>query len=60
MGEGRKEIQRRHVEEAETALGEARDAAYKPEAQEMGRIQQIGALISVIPSTVNGTELGVQ
>ena len=32
MGEGREEIQRRHAEEAETTLGEARDAASKPDA----------------------------
>ena len=60
MGEGREEIQQGHAEYVETALGEARATTLKPDARRMGRIQRTGAWLSVIPSTVNGTELGVQ
>ena len=60
MGEGREEIQRRHVEAADTALGEAQAATSKPDARRLGRIQQTGVWIFVLPSTVNWTELGAQ
>ena len=60
MGEGREEIRQRHAEEADNTLGEARTAASKSDTRRLGRIQQKGAWLSVIPSTVNGTELGVQ
>ena len=48
------------MEAAETALGEAQAAAYKPDAQWLGRIQRTEVWLSVLPSTVNGTELGAQ
>ena len=38
----------------------ARAVASKTDAQHMGRIQRTGAWLSVIFSTVNGTELGAQ
>ena len=38
MREGREEIRRRHAEAAETAKGDARAGASKPDAQRMGRI----------------------
>ena len=38
MGEGREEIRRRHEEEAVTDPGEARAAASKPYAHQLGRI----------------------
>ena len=60
MGEVREEIQRRHAEAAETVLGDAQFAASKPDAQRLGRTQWTGAWLLVIPSTVNGTVLGVQ
>ena len=58
MGEGRDEIYRRHTEAVETALGEARAAASKADACCMGRITWTGAWLLVLPSNVNGTELG--
>ena len=60
MGEGRDEIHWQHAEAAETALGEARATAFTEDACHMGRIMQTGAWMSVLPSTVNGTELGAQ
>ena len=60
MGEGRYEIQQLHGEAAETALGEAWDATYMEDACWMGRITRTGAWMSVLPYTVNGTELGAQ
>ena len=60
MGKGRDDIRRKNAEEAETALGEARATALKPDAQRMGRIQWTGTWLSVPPSTVTGTELGTQ
>ena len=54
---GRKEIQQRHSEAAETALGEAQADASTKDAQRMGRIQTTGEWLYMIPSTVNGTEL---
>ena len=60
MGEGRADIRRRHAEESETALGEARSAASNPDAQRLGRIQHTGEWLSVLPTTVTGKELGLQ
>ena len=60
MGEGRDEIRLRHNENADTALGEAREAASMEGSHRMGHIMQTGAWLSVLPSTVNGTELGAQ
>ena len=60
MREGREEIRQKHGEAADTGLGEARTATCKPDAQQMGRIQRTGTWLSVLPPTVNGTELGAQ
>ena len=60
IGEGREEIQRRHEKAAETYLGEAWAAASKTDARRLGRIQRMGAWLSVITSRVNGTELWLQ
>ena len=60
MGEGRDEIRRRHADAAETVLGEARASVYTKDSLQMGRIKRMGACMSVLPSTVNGTELGAQ
>ena len=40
------------------ALGASQAAVTKTDAFRMGRIMQIGAWLLVIPSTINGTELG--
>ena len=58
MGEVRYEIHQRHADAAETALGEDWAAMSTENACLMGRITRKGAWLSVIPSTVNGTELG--
>ena len=60
MGEGREDIRRQHVDATETALGEAWAAASNTGKQRLGRLQQTGAWLSVLPSTINGTELGAQ
>ena len=60
MGEGREDIQQRHAEAPETYLGEARDAASKPDSWQLGGIKWTGVWILVLRSTVNGTELGAQ
>ena len=60
MGEGRKDICRRHAEAAETALGEARFATSKTDAQRMGKIQRTGVWLSVLLSIVNDTYFRVQ
>ena len=57
MKDGREEILRIHAEEAETALGEAWDAASNMDAWRLGRILRTGLWILVLPLTVNGTEL---
>ena len=44
----------------ETALGEAQSATSNPDAQNLGRIQRTGAWLSMLPSIINGMELGVQ
>ena len=43
------------MEEAETALGEARADTLKPGARRLGRIQWTGAWLLLLPLTVNGT-----
>ena len=48
------------MEAAETDLGEVRAAASKTDSRRMGRIQRTGVWLSVLPSTVNRTELGAQ
>ena len=55
MGEGRNEILRRHVEDAETALREAQAAVSMENARQMEWITRTGVLMSVLPSTANGT-----
>ena len=60
MGEVNEEIRQKHVEAAETALGEYQSAASKPDARRMGRINRTGAWLSVLSSTVNGAELRAQ
>ena len=42
MGEGREEIRRRHAEEAETSLREARAATLKLDARRLGRVKCTG------------------
>ena len=59
-GEGRDEIRRRHAEDAETELGEARADTSMEDACRMGWITRAGAWLSVFPSTVNGMDLGAQ
>ena len=58
MIEGRGNIHRRNAEDAEMALGEAQDAASMEDAFQMVRIMQAGAWLLVLPSNVNGAELG--
>ena len=41
-------------------MGEARSAASNLDARRLGRIQRMGAWLSVLLSIVNGTELWVQ
>ena len=60
MQEGRDEICQRHSEAVEMALGESRASAYTEDAPQMGHITRTWAWLSVIPSTVNGMEVGVQ
>ena len=60
MGECREGILWQNVEAEETDLVEARATASKPDSWRLGRIQRLGAWLSVLPSTVNGTELGSQ
>ena len=49
MGEGREDIQQRHIKAAETDLREARGAESKTDSQRMGRIQRTGAWLSMLP-----------
>ena len=60
MGEGKEEIRQWHTEAAEKALGESQAAASTKDSQQMIKIQRKGAWLSVLPSTVNVTELGAQ
>ena len=58
--EGREEICQQHAEEADTTLGEAWAAALNTEARRLGQIQRTGVWLSLLLSTVNGTELEAQ
>ena len=60
MGEGRDEIHQQHAGAADMALVESQSAASTGDVQRMGRITRMGEWLSVISSTVNGTELGDQ
>ena len=60
MGKGRYDILWRHDEAADTALGEAWYTASTKNAHRMGQIIRTGAWMSVLSSTVNGTDLGAQ
>ena len=44
----------------ETLLGDAWVVASTEGARQMGRITRTGSWMTVLPSTINGTELGVQ
>ena len=57
IGDGREEIHWRHAAAAEMALVEAWEAASKKDVQWMDRIHRTGLRMSVLPSTVNETEL---
>ena len=57
MEEGKEDTQQRHTE---TSLGESQATASKKDSQRMGRINRMGAWLSVILSTFNGMELGAQ
>ena len=60
MGECRDDILWRHAEDAKTVLGYYQATASMEYALRIGGITQTRAWLSVLPSTVNGTELGVQ
>ena len=60
MGEEREEIRQRHAEEVDTALGEARAIASNTDDRRLRWIQRKGVWLSVLPSTINGKELGAQ
>ena len=60
MGESRDDIRRQHGEAADTALGEAWDSTSTEYVYQMELITRIGAWLLVLPSTKNGTEIGVQ
>ena len=60
MGEGMERIIRRYAGEAEIALGESRSDVSNSDAQRLGRIQRTWVWLLVLPSTVNGPELGAQ
>ena len=48
------------MEETQTSLGEALTAALKIDVRRLGWIQRTGAWLSLLSSTFNDTELGVQ
>ena len=60
MGEIRDEILRRIAEDAEMALEESQASESTEDTRRMGKIMRTGVWMSVLPSTVNGTELGAQ
>ena len=60
MGEGKDDIRRRHSDDADTELGEDRDAPSTEDACLMGQIMGTGSWLSLLPSYVNRTELGVK
>ena len=49
MGEGREEKQRQNIEDGDNDLGESHATTFKSDAQRLGRIQQTGAWLSVLP-----------
>ena len=55
MGEGRDEICRRRTEDADTAMGEAHSSTSTDDDHRMGRTPWMGAWISLLLPTVNGT-----
>ena len=57
MGVGREDIQWKNEEAAETTLGESQATASNMDTRRMKKIQRMGAWLSVVLSTVNGTEL---
>ena len=59
MVEVRYKIRLRHAKAAEMALGAAWAAASKGDVRLMGRIMWTGVWLSVLPSIINGKELGV-
>ena len=60
MREGRDDIRRRHTVSTETELGEAQSATSMEDALWMVQITRMGAWMSLLTSTVNGKEKGVQ
>ena len=60
MGDRRYEIRRWHAEEAEMEMKECQADASMVDARQMGHITQTGAWISVLPFTINVTELRAQ
>ena len=54
------DIRWQHAEAAEIALVQTQAAAYMHDTHRMKRIHSTGAWLSVLPSTVNGTDLEVQ
>ena len=60
MREGRDDIFQRNANAAETALGESRSSSSTDNDRRMGHITQTVLWMSVLPSTINGTDLGVQ
>ena len=60
MGESRDDIVWRHAEDVETALGEFQEVVSVEDACQLGRITRMGVWLSVLPYTVDRTELGAQ
>ena len=60
MGKGRDDTFRGHGEDMGTALGESQEATSMEDTRRTGRIMHTRACLSVMTSTVNGTELGAQ
>ena len=60
MGECRYEIFHWCDEDVETVLGKSQDVLSTEDAHQMEWIMRMGAFLSVISYTVNGTEFGVQ
>ena len=60
IGEARDEIHWQHAEATDTALVEAQTDVPKEDARRMGWITKTGEYLSVLHSTINGAELGVQ
>ena len=60
LGEGRTAVRRRGKVQAEEALMAVLEGALVFHARRLRRAAMTGAWLTVLPSTVNGTELGVQ